>query len=297
MTTPSRFLDPSVVARLGTIDIKARTIVEGFLSGLHRSPFRGYSVEFAEYRPYLKGDDLATLDWKVFARTDRHVVRKFEHDTNLECHIVLDISRSMSFASGAVSKLEYGSYVAATLAYLMHRQHDAVGLVTVDDRIRFRMPPGVRSGHLRALLVALERLTPGEATRLATPFGDLVEAIDRRGLVVVISDLLDDANAVIDGLSHFRHKGTDVVVFQVLDPYEREFPFERASRFRDMESGAEVALVPGEMRERYVTRMREQIAHYRHALGQHGIDYCLLTTTDPLDTALLAYLQTRRKIR
>ena len=215
MAAPSRFLDPSVVARLGTIDIKARTIVEGFLSGLHRSPFRGYSVEFAEYRPYLPGDDLATIDWKVFARSDRHVVRKFEHDTNLECHIVLDVSRSMSFASGPVSKLEYGSYVAATLAYLMHRQHDAVGLVTVDDRIRFRLPPGVRSGHLRALLLALERLVPGAETRLATPFSDLVEAIDRRGLVVVISDLLDDPEAVIDGLSHFRHKGTDVVVFQV----------------------------------------------------------------------------------
>jgi len=297
MAAPSRFLDPSVVARLGTIDIKARTIVEGFLSGLHRSPFRGYSVEFAEYRPYLPGDDLATIDWKVFARSDRHVVRKFEHDTNLECHIVLDISRSMSFASGPVSKLEYGSYVAATLAYLMHRQHDAVGLVTVDDRIRFRMPPGVRSGHLRALLLALERLVPGAETRLATPFSDLVEAIDRRGLVVVISDLLDEPEAVVDGLSHFRHKGTDVVVFQILDPHEREFPFERAARFRDMETGAEVALVPGEMRERYVARMREQTEHYRHALGRHGIDYCLLTTTDPLDTVLLRYLQTRRRIR
>lgn len=297
MAAPSRFLDPSVVARLGTIDIKARTIVEGFLSGLHRSPFRGYSVEFAEYRPYLPGDDLATLDWKVFARSDRHVVRKFEHDTNLECHLVLDISRSMSFASGPVSKLEYGSYVAATLAYLMHRQHDAVGLVTVDDRIRLRMPPGGRSGHLRALLLALERLGPGAETRLATPFSDLVEAIDRRGLVVVISDLLDDPEAVIDGLSHFRHKGTDVVVFQVLDPQEREFPFERSTRFRDMETGAELALVPGAMREQYVARMRAQVEHYRHALGRHGIDYCLLTTTDPLDTALLRYLQTRRRIR
>jgi uncharacterized protein (DUF58 family) len=295
MAGPARYLDPAIVARLGTIDLKARTIVEGFLTGLHRSPFKGFSVEFAEYRQYLPGDDLATLDWKIYARSDRHVVKKFEEETNLECHILLDVSRSMGYGSHEVTKLQYASYLSGALAYLMNRQRDAVGLLTFDDRIRYMLPASARPGHLKAVLVALERLTLGAKTDVAKPLGDLVQAIRKRGLVVLISDLLDDAERVIEGLKHFRYRGTDVVVFQVLDPHELEFPFDRAARFRDMETDDEVVAVPDAVREAYKARINALIATYRTTLGQNGIDFCLLDTSQPLEVGLLSYLQTRRK--
>ncbi len=295
MAGPARYLDPAIVARLGTIDLKARTIVEGFLTGLHRSPFKGFSVEFAEYRQYLPGDDLATLDWKIYARSDRHVVKKFEEETNLECHILLDVSRSMGYGSHEVTKLQYASYLAGALAYLMNRQRDAVGLLTFDDRIRQLLPTSARPGHLKAVLVALERVTLGEKTDVARPLGDLVQAIRKRGLVVLISDLLDEPERVIDGLKHFRYRGTDVIVFQVLDPYELEFPFDRAARFRDSETEDEVVAVPAAVRDEYKARIHALIANYRTILGQNGIDYCLLDTSQPLEVGLLSYLQTRRK--
>jgi uncharacterized protein (DUF58 family) len=295
MAGQARYLDPAIVARLGTIDLKAKTIVEGFLTGLHRSPFKGFSVEFAEYRQYLPGDDLATLDWKIYARTDRHVVKKFEEETNLECHILLDVSRSMGYGSHEVTKLEYASYLAGALAYLMNRQRDAVGLLTFDDRIRDLLPASARPGHLKAVLVTLERLTLGARTDIAKPLSDLVQAISKRGLVVLISDLLDDADRIIEGLKHFRYRGTDVVVFQVLDPHELSFPFERAARFRDLESDHEVVAVPAAVRDTYKARLDAMVANFRTVLGQNGIDYTLLDTSQPLELALLAYLQTRRR--
>lgn len=295
MPPQPRYLDPALIARLGTIDLKARTIVEGFITGLHRSPFKGFSVEFAEYRQYLPGDDLATLDWKIYARSDRHVVKKFEEETNLECHILLDVSRSMAYSSHGLTKAEYASYLAAALAYLMNRQRDAVGLLTFDDRIRERMPASARAGHLRAIMVALERLQPGERTDIAKPLGDLVRAISRRGLVVLISDLLDDPDTVIEGLKHFRYRGTEVIVFHIVDPAELTFPFDRAARFRDSETGDEVLAVPSSVRATYQARMTALIDRYRTVLGQHGIDYVQLETTQPLDVGLLSYLQTRRK--
>jgi uncharacterized protein (DUF58 family) len=295
MAGQARYLDPAIVARLGTIDLKAKTIVEGFLTGLHRSPFKGFSVEFAEYRQYLPGDDLATLDWKIYARSDRHVVKKFEEETNVECHILLDVSRSMGYGSHAVTKLEYGSYLAGALAYLMNRQRDAVGLLTFDDRIRELLPCSARPGHLKTVLLTLERLTLGTRTDIAKPLGDLVQAIRKRGLVVLISDLLDDPDRVIEGLKHFRYRGTDVVVFQVLDPHELTFPFDRAARFRDVESDDEVIAVPAAVRETYKARLEAMVTHFRTVLGQNGIDYILLDTAQPLEMALVAYLQTRRR--
>ena len=295
MAGPARYLDPAIVARLGTIDLKAKTIVEGFLTGLHRSPFKGFSVEFAEYRQYLPGDDLATLDWKIYARTDRHVVKKFEEETNLECHIMLDVSRSMGYGSHAVTKLQYASYLAGALAYLMNRQRDAVGLLTFDDHIRDLLPSSARPGHLKSVLLTLERLTLGTRTDIAKPLGDLVQAIRKRGLVVLISDLLDEPDRIIEGLKHFRYRGTDVVVFQVLDPDELSFPFERAARFRDLESDREVVAVPAAVRDAYKARLDAMVSNFRTVLGQNGIDYTLLDTSQPLELALLPYLQTRRR--
>ena len=289
------FLDPATIARLGTLDLKARTIVEGFLTGLHRSPFKGFSVEFAEYRQYLPGDDLATLDWKVYARTDRHFIKKFEEETNLECHLLLDVSKSMGYASGPVTKLQYGSYLAAALAYLMNRQRDAVGLIAFDDEIIEMRPASARAGHLTSLLVTLERLKLGDQTNVAKPLKDLAEAIRKRGLVVLISDLLDDPDRVLEGLKHFRYRGTEVIVFQILDPAELNFPFEQVARFRDVETSEEVLAVPSTVRPMYLRAIQDLQEQYRRELQLAGIDYVMLDTSVPLETGLMSYLMTRRR--
>ena len=296
MAGAARYLDPAIVARLGTIDLKARTIVEGLLTGLHRSPNKGFSVEFAEYRQYLPGDDLATLDWKVYARSDRHFIKKYEEETNLTCHMLIDVSASMGYGTHGLTKMEYGSYLAGALAYLMNRQRDAFGLIAFDDKIVSMLPASGRSGHLRAALVALERLKLGARTNVAKPLHDLAASIRKRGLVVLISDLLDEPDRVLDELKQFRHHGSDVVVFQILDPDERQFPFEHAARFRDMETADEVLAVPGAVRADYQARIEALIDRYRRELQLAGVDYCLLETSQPLELGLMSYLMTRRRV-
>ena len=288
-----QFLDPAVVARLSNLELKARTVVEGFLSGLHRSPFKGFSVEFAEYRQYIPGDDLSTIDWKVYARSDRHYVKKFEEETNLNCHVMLDISGSMAYGSRGITKYEYGQCLAASLAYLMNRQRDAVGLAAFDDRIVTMLPASARPGHLSAMLVTLDRLQLGAETNVSKPLHQLADSLSKRGIVVLISDLLDDPERVIRGLKHFRFRGTDVIVFHVLDPDELAFPFERATRFEDMETRDEVMAVPVVVRDHYLKAIGGLIERYKQELGAAGIDYQLLTTDQPLELALLAYLSTR----
>jgi len=290
-----RFLDPAVVARLGTLELKARAVVEGFISGLHRSPFKGFSVEFAEYRQYIPGDDLSTMDWKVYARSDRHYVKKFEEETNVHCQLLLDVSGSMAYGSRGISKFEYAACLAASLGYLMNRQRDGVGLIAFSDHIVDALPSSTRAGHLRQLLVALERLEVGSRTDVAKPLHDVAESLTKRGMVVLISDLLDDPDSVIRGLKHFQYRGSDVLVFHVLDPDEVEFPFERATTFEDLESGDEVTALPGAVREHYLRQMNGMIDRYRRELGAAGIDYQRLDTNQPLEMALLAYLSTRSR--
>jgi uncharacterized protein (DUF58 family) len=291
-----QFLDPAILASLGSLELKARTIVEGFLSGLHRSPYKGFSVEFAEYRQYMPGDDLSTIDWKVYARSDRFYVKKYEEETNLECRVALDVSASMGYRSTALSKLEYAQYLAAALAYLMNRQRDAVGLLAFDDRIVSLVPPSSRAGHLRSLLVSLQRLTLGEKTNVSKPLHQLAEALSRRGLVVLISDLLDEPRQIVEGLKHFRFQGHEVAVFHVLDPHELTFPFERTSRFTDLETGDEIMAAPGLVREGYLKEMNGLMEFYRRELRLAGIDYTLLDSSQPLDFALMSYLSTRGKL-
>ena len=293
-----RFLDPAVISRLGTMELKARTVVEGFLSGLHRSPYKGFSVEFAEYRQYLPGDDLSTLDWKVYARTDRHYVKKYEEETNLECHLLLDQSASMAYRGAApMTKLEYGSVLAASLAFLMHRQRDATGLIAFDEHIRFRLPAAARAGHLHALLLGLERLKVGQRSDVARPLHQLAEAMVKRSLVVLISDLLDDPERIIDGVRPFRFRGTDVIVFHVLDRDELTFPFERATRFRDIEGSEEMMAVPAAVRSHYLAELNRATERFRREFGSIGIDYRLIDTSEPLESALTAYLATRARTR
>jgi uncharacterized protein (DUF58 family) len=289
------FLDPAVVARLGTLELKARTIVEGFLSGLHRSPFKGFSVEFAEYRQYMPGDDLSTIDWKVYARTDRHYVKKFEEETNLDCHILLDVSGSMDYGSRGLTKHEYAQCLAASLAYLMNRQRDGVGLAAFDDAIRIMLPASARTGHLRSLLITLEQVKLGTVTNVSKPLHQLADTLNKRGMVVLISDLLDDPEQVVRGLKHFQFRGTEVVVFQVLDPDEIEFPFERTTRFEDLETADEIMAVPSLVKEHYLKAIGGLIERYKRELGGAGIDYHLLRTDEPLELALMAYLSTRAK--
>lgn len=291
-----RFLDPAVIARLGTLELKARTIVEGFLSGLHRSPFKGFSVEFAEYRQYLPGDDLSSIDWKVYARSDRYYVKKFEEETNLDCYVLLDVSASMGYGrQGGTTKIEYGQMLAASLAYLMNRQRDAVALTTFDDGIVTMLPPSARPGHLRSVLVSLDRLKLGKKTDVSKPLHLLADGVAKRGMVVLISDLLDEPERVVDGLKHFKFKGTDVVVFHIMDPDELTFPFERASKFRDMEAGDELMAVPSLVRESYLSELQRVLDGYKRDLGSIGIDYTLINTSAPLEFALMSYLSNRSR--
>jgi uncharacterized protein (DUF58 family) len=301
MATPTRpgelrFLDPAVIARLSTLELRARMVVEGFLSGLHRSPFKGFSVEFAEYRQYLPGDDLSTIDWKVYARSDRYYVKKFEEETKLNCYILLDVSASMGYGrKGGPTKIEYAQMLAASLAYLMNRQRDAVALTAFDDAIVQMLPPSARPGHLRSLLATLDRLQLGKRTDVSKPLHVLADAIKKRGMVVLISDLLDDPERVVDGLRHFRFRGTDVVVFHVIDPDELTFPFERASKFRDMEMGDELMAVPSVVRSAYLSELHRVLGIYKRELRSMGIDYSLLDTSEPLEFALMSYLSNRSR--
>jgi uncharacterized protein (DUF58 family) len=288
-----QFLDPAVIVRLGTLELKARTIVEGFLAGLHRSPFKGFSVEFAEYRQYIHGDDLATIDWKVYARSDRYYVKKFEEETNLDCHLMIDVSGSMGYGSHGLTKFEYAACLSASIAYLMNRQRDAVGLMAFDERIVDMLPASARPGHLRALLVTLDRLRLGRKTDVSKPLHQLADSLSKRGLVVLISDLLDDPDGVIRGVKHFHFRGSDVIVFHVLDPDEIDFPFERPTRFEDLETDERVMAVPGLVRAHYRSGIGRLIGRYKEDFGAAGIDYQLLRTTDPLEMALMSYLSTR----
>ena len=291
-----RFLDPAVIARLGTLELKARTIVEGFLSGLHRSPFRGFSVEFAEYRQYIAGDDPSSIDWKVYARSDRYYVKKFEEETNLNCYLLLDVSASMGYGRrGGPTKMEYAQMLAASLAYLMNRQRDAIALTAFDESIVQMLPPSARPGHLRSVLVTLDRLQLGQRTDVSKPLHVLADAVKKRGMVVLISDLLDDPERIVDGLRHFRFRGTDVVVFHIMDPDELTFPFERASKFRDMEIGEELMAVPSVVRSAYLAELERVLDTFKRELRSTGVDYQILDTSQPLEFALMSYLSSRSR--
>jgi len=291
----ARFLDPAVIARIGSMELRARTIVEGFLSGLHRSPYKGFSVEFAEYRQYMQGDDLSTIDWKVYARSDRYYVKKYEEETNLDCHLLLDVSGSMGYGSARVTKLDYACYLAASLAYLMTRQRDAVGLIAFDERIVTRLPASARPGHLHALLATLERLAPGRRSEVAKPLHRLAEALTKRSMAVLVSDLIDEPDAVLKGLKHLRFRGTDVIVFHVLDTAELTFPFTRRSRFVDTETRDEIVAAPAAVRDDYLATIGALVSGYERELRVAGIDYVLADSSKPLDFALLSYLSTRAK--
>jgi len=290
-----QWLDPAIVARLAHLDVRARLVVEGFIAGMHRSPFHGFSVEFAEHRPYMPGDPLKNLDWKVLAKSDRYLIKQYTEETNLRAHLLVDLSGSMGFKSprASLSKLEYARSLAAALGYLMIGQQDAVGVMLFADRpLRYVPPRSVRS-HLDVVLKTLAEGEPAGRTRLGPALHELAERIKRRGLVVLLSDLLDTPADVLSGLQHFRHRNHEVIVFHILDPDEIDFPYTDASTFVDMESGAQLTTEPWEIATRYRERLEAWRSRYSRACREHLVDYVPLDTRTPFDRALLAYLEKR----
>ncbi|MFH1313254.1 MAG: DUF58 domain-containing protein [Candidatus Eisenbacteria bacterium] len=291
-----KYLDPAVISRLKGIDIKARLVVEGFVSGLHRGPYKGFSVEFAEHRQYMPGDSIRYIDWKVYGKTDRFYIKEYEEETNLRAYIIMDGSGSMGYSSSGITKLEYGCYLGASLAYLMLKQQDSVGLLTFDTKLRTYIPPRAVRKHLHVLLKEFANLEAREETDLGKSLHELAQRIKRRGLVILISDLLDDEERVIRGLKLFRHMKHEVIVFHVLDPYEVAFPFEQEVILRDMETGDEVPAVPWEIRQEYKDRVASWIDRYRSILRQSGIDYVPVKTSTTFDVALFSYLEKRQRL-
>ena len=291
-----KYLTPEAVAKLGNLSLVARSAVEGFITGLHRSPFHGFSVEFAEHRQYSPGDDLRYLDWKSLARTDRLHIKQYEEETNLRCNILLDISASMTYGSGPLNKFEYGCYLAASLAYLLVRQQDSVGMVTFHNRITNRILPHSTPVHLGEILRILEELEPEENTRLAEVFHNMAATIPRRGLVVIISDLYDDEKEIVRALRHFRHKRHGVMLFHVLDRQEVDFDFDRLTNFVDMETDETIHADPRYVRAEYLKLMKEFTESFRRDCAESQIEYVLTNTSVPFDFMLSRFLQARSRI-
>jgi len=288
----AQFVDPAVLARIGNLDLVARSVVDGVINGLHRSPFFGTSVDFAEHRGYVPGDDIRRVDWRVYARTDKFFVKEFEADSNSNFTVLLDVSASMAFGS-KITKLDYGKTLGACLTYLVHRQRDRVGLVTFDTDVVDRVPPSAK--HLDVVLHTLERAKATRPGHLSAPLKKLAEHFGRRGVVVLISDLYDEPEAIFEALAPIRFRGSDVVVFHVLDPAELEFPYTDPSAFEDLETGEQLPVVPESFRDKYQALIRAHIAALTAKAAERGVDYRLLDTSKPLDFALYDYLSFRER--
>ena len=294
LTPGARFVDPKVLARISNLELLARTVVNGFINGLHRAPYFGASIDFAEHRGYVAGDDIRRVDWKLYARTDRYFVKQYEADTNANFSVLLDVSRSMGFASQGISKVEYGSYLAACLAYLSHRQRDRVGIVTFDSEVVTYVPSSAK--HFHVLLHTLDRAKAERPGRMLEPLKNIAEHFRRKSILALISDFYEDPDDLLEALKPYRVLGNDLVVFHVLDPAELDFPYTEASRFEDLETGEEVPVVPDSFADQYRKLMREHIEALTTKFSEARIDYVLLNTAKPLDDALFQYLGNRERL-
>jgi uncharacterized protein (DUF58 family) len=287
------YIDPATLMRIKSLELRAKLVVEGFQSGGNRSPYHGFSVEFTEYRQYSPGDDPRYLDWRLYARSDRYYIKRFEDETNLRCHLILDNSRSMGFGTLAYTKADYARTLVATLAWFLATQRDAVGLVTFDEALHDFIPARYRAGQLRRLLVALEKPVGGDATDLALPLNHVAERIRKRGVLVLVSDLLAPLDELETHLACLRAQRHEVVIFHILDPAELSFDFERPCIFYDVETGRELYADPLAVRDEYCRKLDEHLAAIRGIAGRLGIGYRQLTTDKPLETALDEYLRSR----
>jgi uncharacterized protein (DUF58 family) len=292
-----KYLLPSVISKINSFELKARLIVEGFMVGLHKSPYHGFSVEFSEHRPYLQGDSIRNIDWKVFGKTERYFVKQYEEETNLRSYILLDSSASMNYKSeGNISKFEYASTLAAALCYLMIKQQDAAGLTLYSDKIKKNYPPKASRAYLTEMLKGLAAEQASSKTKTADCLNSIADKIKRRGLVVIISDLFDDISSVISALKHFRYQKNEVVVFQVLDPVERNFSFGRDAVFHDLETDEEITTQPYQIQKAYREAFDEYINRIKTECLNSNIEYNLMDTSTPFDKALFSYIQKRSKL-
>ena len=290
----ARFVDPTILSRIGNLELLARTVVDGFINGMHRAPYFGASIDFAEHRGYVAGDDIRRVDWRLFARTDRFYVKQYEADTNTNFCVLLDVSKSMGFKSRTVSKLDYASFLAACLAYLAHRQRDRVGIITFDSDIVTHVPPSAK--HFNVLLHTLDRAKAERPGNLAGPINKVAEHFRRRSVIVLISDFYEDPDVILDAIKPLRFLGNELLVFHVLDPAEINFDYDDASSFEDLESGEQLPVVPESFGDEY----RKLIAGHVEALStkfsEHRIDYTMMNTAEPLDRALFSYLSSRERL-
>jgi len=294
------YLRPEIASGLGNFELVAKLVVEGFITGLHKSPYHGFSVEFAEHRPYLPGDAIRNIDWKLFARTDRYYIKQFEEETNLKAHIVVDASRSMNFSSDPkhlVTKFRYATLLAASLAYLLTRQQDAVGLALFDESLQTFMPARLKASYLREILRVLQSTEPSNKTRTQTSLHRVAERLTRRGLVIVLSDFLDEPEEVLSSLKLFRHAGHEVIAFHILDPMELSFEIPASdATIVDMETGETIRTQPYQLQASYQQAVADYVTTLRTALLNENIDYLLLETSTPFDRALAEYLHKREQM-
>ncbi len=290
----ARFVDPRVLARIGNLDLLARHVVDGFINGLHRAPHFGASIDFAEHRGYVAGDDIRRVDWRLYARTDKYFVKQYDADTNTNFAVLLDISKSMMFGSGGVTKIEYARYLAACLGYMAHRQRDRVGIVTFDEDVVTYVPPSAK--HFDVMLHTLDRAVPVRAGRLRAPLEKIAEHFKRRSVVALISDLYEEPDEILEAIKPYRFLGNDIMVFHVLDPAELDFPYKDASRFQDLETGEEVPIVPESLLKQYRELIAAHIDALRTKFSEIRVDYTLINTARPLDDALFNYLANRERM-
>jgi uncharacterized protein (DUF58 family) len=288
-----RYIDPDVLSRIDNLELIARGVVDGFISGLHRSPALGMSVDFAEHRAYMPGDDVRRIDWRLFARTDRLYVKEFEADTNANLHLLLDVSRSMDYGSGSVTKLEYAKFLAASLAYLSRLQRDRIGLITFDHEVIETIPPSIK--HFNTVLHTLDRLTAGGASDYLEPLAKIALNLGRRSLVVLISDLYDTPERLLGAINQLRHRGNDLIVFHLLDPQEMNLDLGDVSSVEDLESGVNLPITTDKYRDHYRQLVRDHRAQLARRFGANQIDYIFADISQPLDNILFRYLSDRER--
>ena len=289
------YFEPQRVAKLKNLNLVARQAVEGFISGLHRSPHHGFSVEFSEHREYSPGDDLRHLDWVAWGRSDRYYIKQYEQETNLRAYILMDVSKSMDYSTGeGITKFAYGCYLSACLSYLMCRQQDMVGMIAFDEKINFHLSPGSTPAHLDRIFTQLEKIRPTRKTNIAPTFHELADRINKRGLIIIISDLFDEPAEIMRALQHFVYKKHQIIVFHVMDPAELEFPFRNMHTFVDMETNERMQIDPKNIRDAYVREVRDFTETLKRECSQRNIEYVLTPTSKPYDTMLLEYLARRK---
>jgi uncharacterized protein (DUF58 family) len=291
-----RYLAPDVINKIDNLSLRARLVVEGFIVGMHKSPYHGFSVEFSEHRPYGYGDEIKYIDWKLWGKTDRFYIKQFEEETNLKCHLILDKSSSMNFGSKGITKFEYSKSLCAAFAYLMIKQQDAIGLTTFDNKINISIPPKSKKGHLNLLLKTLHHSKPGGETNTSKLLHALAESIDKRGLVILISDLLDNQKEILQSLRHFKYKGHEVLIFHIIDPKEKDLSYTENIKFTDLENGENIVTDARLIRQQYNKAFNHFCKFYSNGCANNKVDYVQISTEDSLDKSLMEYLIKRSQI-